>query len=25
VADPNSGGIEVDLLSIVNRLTAAGI
>jgi len=25
VSDPNSGGIEVDLLSIVNRLTAAGI
>jgi hypothetical protein len=25
VADPNTGGIEVDLLSIVNRLTAAGI
>ena len=25
IADPNSGGIEVDLLSIVNRLNAAGI
>ena len=25
IADPNSGGIEVDLLSIINRLNAAGI
>ena len=25
IADPNSGGIEVDLLSIVNRLNAAGL
>ena len=25
VADPNTGGVEVDLLSIVNRLNAAGI
>ena len=25
IADPNSGGVEVDLLSIVNRLNAAGI